>query len=181
MNLPNKITMFRIVMIPVFIILLMNGYFYWSAAVFVIASLSDALDGHIARKYNLISNFGKIMDPLADKLLVTAALICLVELSEIPAWMVIVILAREFAITALRTVAASEGVVIAAAKSGKLKTITQMVAIISILIKNYPFKMWGIPFDRYALWAAVAMTIISGLDYIIKNKEIFLMDKGEKR
>lgn len=181
MNTANKITVLRVIMIPVFVVLLMRGYFYWSAAVFAAASLSDALDGYIARRYNMISNFGKIMDPLADKLLVTAALVCLVELGEIPAWMVIVILAREFAVTALRTVAASEGVVIAAAKSGKLKTVLQMAAIISILIQNYPFEMWNIPFDRLALWAALIVTIISGIDYIIKNKEIFLMDKGEKK
>ncbi|MEL7658062.1 MAG: CDP-diacylglycerol--glycerol-3-phosphate 3-phosphatidyltransferase, partial [Bacillota bacterium] len=109
MNLPNKLTMLRILLIPVFIIVLMTGYYYISAIIFIAASATDALDGHIARKYNLVTNFGKIMDPLADKLLVISALICLVELGDVAGWMVIVILAREFTITGLRTVAAAQG------------------------------------------------------------------------
>lgn len=173
MNLPNKLTMLRIILIPVFVVLLLFKYYYYAASIFIIASITDALDGYIARKYNLISNFGKLMDPLADKLLVTSALICLVQLGDIPAWMVIVILSREFAISSLRAVASSTGKIIAASKWGKAKTITQMIAIISILLQNYPFKLLNIPFDRIALWVAVFMTIISGLDYVVKNRELF--------
>lgn len=176
MNLPNKLTLLRIFLIPVFVVVLLYEYYYYAAAIFVVASITDALDGYIARKYNLVTNFGKLMDPLADKLLVTSALICLVELGDIPAWMVIIILSREFTISILRAVAASAGKVIAASPWGKMKTITQMVAIISILLKNYPFELIHFPFDRVVLWIAVIMTIISGLDYVLKNKELF---KGE--
>lgn len=176
MNLPNKLTLFRIILIPVFIVLLMTGYNYLATIVFVIAASTDALDGHIARKYNLITNFGKIMDPLADKLLTTAAFVCFIELCMMPAWMVIVILAREFTITALRTVAASEGVVIAAGTSGKVKTILQMSAIIVLLLENGIARFWGGVglLADIILWAAVIMTIVSGVEYIIKNKQIFV-------
>ena len=174
MNLPNKLTLLRVMLIPVFITLLLGGYPYWAAAIFIVASATDALDGYIARKYNLITNFGKIMDPLADKLLVTAALICLVELGVIPSWIVFVILAREFTISGLRAVAASDGIVIAASKWGKYKTVSQMVAVIALLIQNYPFEMWNIPFATVMLWIALILTVISGIDYIIKNKDVFL-------
>jgi len=175
MNLPNKLTILRILLIPVFIVILMTGHYYISAVIFVAASLTDALDGAIARKYNLITNFGKIMDPLADKLLVTAALVCLVQLGDIPAWMVFVILAREFTVTSLRSVAASEGIVIAAGRSGKIKTILQMTAIIAILFKNKPFEAMNIPVADGLLWAAVIMTIVSGAEYIYKNRQLFSM------
>ncbi|MGI6752475.1 MAG: CDP-diacylglycerol--glycerol-3-phosphate 3-phosphatidyltransferase [Anaerovoracaceae bacterium] len=176
MNLPNKLTMLRIILIPIFIILLMTGHYYAAAAIFIIASATDALDGHIARKYNLITNFGKIMDPLADKLLVTSALICLVELGEIAGWMVIVILAREFVITGLRTVAAGGGVIIAAGNSGKIKTVLQMVALIIILLRNWPFALFtNVDVGLILLWAALIMTVYSGLEYIAKNKKIFTM------
>lgn len=175
MNLPNQLTLLRIILIPVFIVVLMLGYYYEAAAIFVIASATDALDGHIARKYNLVTNFGKLMDPLADKLLVVSALVCLVELGDVPGWIVIVILAREFTITALRSVAASEGIVIAAGNSGKLKTIFQMVAITALLLKNWPFALIGIPFANIMLWAALVMTIYSGVEYMIKNKAVFSM------
>lgn len=174
MNLPNQLTMLRILLIPVFVVLLMLGYWYSSAIIFIIASATDALDGHIARKNNLITNFGKIMDPLADKLLVTAALICLVELGTIPGWMVIVILAREFLITGLRAVAAGEGIIIAAGNSGKLKTVLQMTALSLILLKDWPFSMFtDFPVSTVVLWAAVIMTIYSGVEYVIKNKNVF--------
>jgi CDP-diacylglycerol--glycerol-3-phosphate 3-phosphatidyltransferase len=153
----------------------MTGHYYSSAAIFVLASATDALDGHIARKYNLITNFGKIMDPLADKLLVVSALVCLVELGDVAGWMVIVILAREFTITGLRSVAAAQGNVIAAGWSGKLKTTLQMIAITALLLKNWPFSLIDFPFAEIALWAAVAVTIYSGVEYIIKNKEVFSM------
>ncbi len=173
MNLPNKLTTMRMVLVPVFIVLYLMGYSYWAAAVFVIASVTDFLDGHLARKYDLVTNFGKIMDPLADKLLVTSALVCMVQTGIVPGWMVIVILAREFAITGLRSVAASEGVVIAAAWSGKIKTVTQMIAIIFLLIGNWPFELLSIPFAEIMLWIAVIMTVYSGVEYIYKSRELF--------
>ncbi|MBR0596545.1 CDP-diacylglycerol--glycerol-3-phosphate 3-phosphatidyltransferase [Sinanaerobacter chloroacetimidivorans] len=173
MNLPNKLTLLRIILIPVFIIVLMTGYYYISAVIFIVASATDALDGHIARKYNLITNFGKIMDPLADKLLVVSALICLVELGDVAGWMVIVILAREFTVTGLRAVAAAQGIVIAAGWSGKIKTVLQMIAVPALLLKNWPFVYVGIPFADIMLWASVIMTIVSGTEYVIKNKQVF--------
>ena len=173
MNTPNKLTILRIVMIPVFIAILMNGHYFLSAAVFIVASLTDALDGHLARKHNLITNFGKIMDPLADKLLVTAALLCLVELGDLAGWMAFLILAREFTITGLRAVAASDGIVIAAGKSGKWKTTFQMLAIIAYLFQNQPFAAWGIPAAPILMWIAVVLTIYSGAEYIYQNRSVF--------
>lgn len=174
MNLPNKLTMLRIILIPFFIILLMKGYYYSSGILFILASITDTLDGHIARKYNLITNFGKIMDPLADKLLVTSAMICLVELGEVAGWMIIVILAREFIITGLRAVAAGEGIIIAAGTSGKIKTVLQMVALSVILLRNWPFSYFTtLPIGHYLLWLAVIVTIYSGVEYIVKNKQVF--------
>ena len=172
MNLPNKLTLLRIILVPVFIVVLMTGHYYISAVIFVVASLTDMLDGKIARKYDLVTDFGKLMDPLADKLLVMSALICLVQLGDIPGWMAIVILGREFAITGLRTVAASSGVVIAAGWTGKIKTVLQMIAVVLILLKNWPFVYLGIPMDQIVLWAAVVMTIVSGAEYIIKNRHV---------
>lgn len=176
MNLPNKLTMLRIALIPMLMAVLMTGHFYTAGVIFIIASATDALDGHIARKHNMITNFGKIMDPLADKLLVTAALICLVELGEIPGWMVIVVLAREFIITGLRTVAAGEGIIIAAGNSGKIKTVLQMMALVIILLRNWPFTLFtDINIGLIVLWGAVIMTVYSGLEYVLKNKKIFSM------
>ena len=173
MNLPNKLTVGRVLAVPVFIVVLMLGHYYASAVIFVLASLTDMLDGIIARKCGLVTNFGKIMDPLADKLLVMSALVCLVELGDVPAWMVIVILAREFAVTGLRAAAAADGVVIAAGITGKIKTILQMVAITALLLKNWPFYYIGVPFAAIMLWAAVAMTVISGVEYVWKNRKVF--------
>lgn len=180
MNLPNKLTTLRMLLIPIYIVAYLLGYYCHinalyvvAALIFIIASVTDFLDGKIARKYNLVTDFGKIMDPLADKLLVTSALVCMVETGTVPAWMVIVILAREFAITGLRSVAASKGIVIAAAWSGKIKTVTQMIAIIFILIGNWPFRYIGFPFDKIMLWIAVAMTIYSGAEYIYKGRDLF--------
>lgn len=175
MNLPNKLTMLRIIAIPVFIVVLMIEFRYAATIIFILAALTDMLDGHIARKYNLVSNFGKLMDPLADKLLVMAALVCLVELGDVAAWMVVVILAREFAVTGLRQVAVEQGIVIAAAPTGKIKTITQMIAIPLLLLDNWPFSYIGIPMDQIFLWIAVAMTIISGVEYFVKNKQLLSM------
>ncbi|MBQ9931812.1 MAG: CDP-diacylglycerol--glycerol-3-phosphate 3-phosphatidyltransferase [Firmicutes bacterium] len=174
MNLPNKLTMLRIFLIPIFIVLLMFDLWYVAAGVFIAASITDALDGMIARKMNLITNFGKLMDPLADKLLVTAALVCFVQLEVLDAWMVIVILAREFLVTGLRTVAAGQGIILAAGVSGKLKTIFQMVAIIVILLQDWPFTLvTDAPVGLILMWIAVILTIYSGAEYIIKNRRVF--------
>ena len=173
MNLPNKLTTIRMILVPVFIVLYLLGYHLAALAVFAAASFTDYLDGHLARKHNLVTDYGKIMDPLADKLLVTSALVCMVQTAVVPAWMVIVILAREFAITGLRAVAAGEGRVIAAAWSGKIKTVTQMIAVIFLLLDNWPFRLIGIPFAQIMLWVAVIMTIYSGCEYIYKNRELF--------
>jgi CDP-diacylglycerol--glycerol-3-phosphate 3-phosphatidyltransferase len=175
MNLPNKLTIGRILIVPVFIAVLMTGHYYISAIIFILASLTDMFDGMIARKYNLVTNFGKIMDPLADKILVVAALVCLVQLGDVAAWMVIVILAREFTVTGLRSVAAAQGVVIAAGMTGKIKTILQMIAIPALLLKNWPFHLIGFPFAEIMLWASVIMTVVSGVEYVIKNVKVFDM------
>ena len=169
MNLPNKLTMFRVILIPVFIIVLMAGIFseplnrYIGVAVFCIASFTDYLDGNIARKYNLVTNFGKFMDPLADKLLVSSALICMIELGMLPAWIVINIISSEFIITGFRLIAVENGVVIAASWWGKIKTVMQMVMII--------FVMLGINdlIGMVLIALATIFTIISGVDYIVKN------------
>ena len=173
MNLPNKLTTMRMLLVPVFIILYLMDYRVAAVVVFIVASFTDYLDGHLARKYNLITDYGKIMDPLADKLLVTSALVCMVQTAVVPAWMVIVILAREFAITGLRAVAAGEGRVIAAAWSGKIKTVTQMIAVIFLILDNWPFSKVGFPFATIMLWIAVIMTVYSGCEYIYKNRELF--------
>ncbi len=175
MNLPNKLTLLRIIAIPVFIVVLMMDHGYIATVIFIAAALTDMLDGKIARKYNLVTNFGKLMDPLADKLLVMSALVCLVELARVPGWMVIVILAREFAVTGLRQVAASEGIVIAAGMTGKIKTITQMIAIPLLLLDNWPCRYIGVPLDQIFLWLAVIMTIVSGVEYIVKNRQLLSM------
>ena len=178
MNLPNKITMARIIMIPFFIIaLLVNFPFHEPIAVviFIVASASDAVDGHLARSRNLITDFGKFMDPLADKLLTCSAFICLVELQMIPSWVVIIIIAREFAITGLRTLAASDGIVIAASKWGKAKTISQMIAIIALLLVNWPVMAFPalLLFGNILVYVALALTLISGIDYFRLNKGVF--------
>ena len=179
MNIPNALTLLRVALIPAFIVFLMLGYSYVAAGIFVAASLTDALDGYLARKLKQVTNFGKLMDPLADKLLVVSALVCLTALGDIAAWMVIVILAREFMITGLRSLAAAEGVVMPAYMSGKLKTSAQMVAIILLLLKNWPFSYLGLPVDRVMLWIAVALTAYSGVEYIVRNRELFKAKKKE--
>ena len=174
MNLPNKLTILRVIMIPFFVLtLLYDGgenqtLRYVAAAIFIIASLTDMLDGKIARKYNLVTNFGKFMDPLADKLLVCSALICLVELKELPAWMVIVIISREFIISGFRLVASDNGVVIAASYWGKFKTTFQMIAVI-LMIFNIPALA---TVTMIMLVIAVVLTVISLVDYVAKNIEV---------
>ena len=176
-NLPNQLTIGRILAIPVFIVVLMLGWRVAATVIFIAAAFTDMLDGKIARKYNLVTNFGKLMDPLADKLLTMSAFVCFVGLGDIPAWMVIVILGREFIITGMRQVAAAEGIVIAAGWSGKIKTVCQMIAIPLIMLNNWPFSLlpFPCPLDQIVLWAAVVMTIWSGAEYMIKNKQVFSM------
>ena len=177
MNLPNKLTMGRIFAIPAFIVVFLMDYRIAAAVIFILAAVTDMLDGHIARKHNLVTNFGKLMDPLADKLLVMSALICMVEVGDVAGWMVVVILGREFIITGMRQVAAAQGIVIAAGTTGKIKTITQMIAIPLLILENWPFTALGIPvpFDQIFLWIALVMTIVSGAEYIMKNKQLFSM------
>ncbi len=167
----------RIFAIPVFIIVFLMDYRYAAAVIFILAALTDMLDGHIARKYGLVTNFGKLMDPLADKLLVMSALICLSQVGDVQGWMVIVILGREFIITGMRQVAAAQGIVIAAGTTGKIKTITQMIAIPLLILENWPFSLLGfyVPMDTIFLWAALVMTVISGIEYIAKNRKLFSM------
>lgn len=175
MNLPNKLTIVRVCMIPFFVFFMMTDYLgaasKWIAlAIFVIASLTDWLDGNIARKYNLVTNFGKFMDPLADKLLVCSALICFVELGALPAWMIIIIISREFIISGFRLIAADNGIVIAASYWGKFKTVFQMVMII-LLIADLPFAWMGIV-ETIIVYIALILTIVSLADYLMKNKGV---------
>ncbi|RQD67184.1 MAG: CDP-diacylglycerol--glycerol-3-phosphate 3-phosphatidyltransferase [Tindallia sp. MSAO_Bac2] len=175
LNLANKLTILRIFMIPVFMIFLLNKIPYGvpiAAFIFILAALTDTLDGYIARKRNQVTTLGKFIDPLADKLLVSAALISLVQMGELSAWVVVIIISREFTISILRAVAASEGVVIAASWWGKAKTITQILAIIAILMNNFPFSYIGFPFDQIMVLLAVVFTIISGVDYLKLNMHI---------
>lgn len=172
MNLPNKLTIFRVLLIPFFVVFLLvdiTPYDNWIAlAIFIVASLTDLLDGKIARKYNLVTNFGKFMDPLADKLLVCSALICLVEMERIAAWMVIVIIAREFIISGFRLVASDNGVVIAASYWGKFKTTFQMVMICLMIADLEALSL----LTTIVTWAAVILTVVSLADYLIKNKGV---------
>ena len=174
MNLPNKLTVTRVILIPFFVFALLyqggeNQTFRWvAAAVFIVASLTDLLDGKIARKYNLVTNFGKFMVPLADKLLVCSALICLIELRQLPAWMVIIIISREFIISGFRLVASDNGIVIAASYWGKFKTTFQMIAVI-LLIVNLPALTL---ITNLCVWAALVLTVVSLVDYLFKNHKV---------
>ena len=175
MNLPNKLTLFRVILIPFFVFFLLAPYFegygnYIAVAIFIVASITDFLDGKIARKYNLVTNFGKFMDPLADKLLVCSALICLIQLESIPAWVVIIIIAREFIISGFRLIASDNGVVIAASYWGKFKTAFQMLTVI-VLILNIPNKVFII-LGTVLIYVSLALTVISLIDYIAKNKGV---------
>ncbi len=168
MNIANKLTLTRLILVPFFLV---SIYFEKgglvlpvSAAIFAVASFTDFLDGYLARKYNLITDFGKFMDPLADKVLVAAALAVLVELSLIPAWMIVIIISREYAISILRAIAASNGQVLAASSGGKLKTVTQILAVLMLLL--------NIPFGIIVMWIAVLITFVSGAQYLIINKKL---------
>ena len=176
MNLPNKLTILRVIMIPFFVAALLydgganQNMRYVAAALFIIASLTDMLDGKIVRKYNLVTNFGKFMDPLADKLLVCSALICMIELRELPAWMVIIIISREFIISGFRLVASDNGVVIAASYWGKFKTNFQMFMIIMLIIDLGTST--AVMIENILIVIATALTIISLVDYLVKNKQV---------
>lgn len=189
MNLPNKLTVFRIILIPVFILLLTVPY-AWSnisflgvtmpvnwliaAVVFAIASVTDFLDGQIARSQHLVTNFGKFADPLADKLLVMTALIFLTSFNVVPAWMTAVIVIRELAVTGLRTlIVENNGKVLAAQMPGKIKTFSQMFAIFFLYIRNAPFSIINFPIGNVLLWVAVIFTIYSGIDYFWQNRNVF--------
>lgn len=173
MNLPNKLTIARVIAVPFFIVTYMFGMYAVAFVLFIAASFTDMLDGKIARKYHLVTNFGKIMDPLADKILVYSALCLFVESGVIPGWSLIIILAREFVIAGMRTVAASEGTVIAAAMSGKIKTVLQMIAVPVLILANI-FPVLS-QLGMIVFWASLIMTVYSGIEYIAKNKSVFSM------
>ena len=175
MNAPNKLTILRVLMIPFFVFFMIvdvpEGYGNWIALIiYIAASLTDMLDGKIARKYNLVTNFGKFMDPLADKLLVCSAMICLVERGSLAAWIVIIIMSREFIISGFRLVAADSGIVIAASYWGKLKTVFQMIMTILLIadIKIFFFEVVA----KMSVWIALILTIVSLIDYIYKNRDV---------
>ncbi|MFS0574159.1 CDP-diacylglycerol--glycerol-3-phosphate 3-phosphatidyltransferase [Sporosarcina sp. 179-K 3D1 HS] len=189
MNLPNKITVSRVLLIPVFMVFMLVDLGFGrvhvggtelsvehliGGLIFIFASVTDWLDGFIARKYGLVTNMGKFLDPLADKLLVSAAMIILVELGAAPSWIVIVIISREFAVTGLRLILAGGGEVVAANQLGKIKTTAQILAIASLLLNNIFFASLGIPFGIIMLYIALIFTVWSGVDYFYKNRRVLL-------
>ncbi|WP_424236089.1 CDP-diacylglycerol--glycerol-3-phosphate 3-phosphatidyltransferase [Bhargavaea ginsengi] len=189
MNLPNKITVARILLIPVFILFMLADFGMGTISaggvdlpiehliggvIFIIAALTDWFDGHLARKYNLVTNMGKFLDPLADKLLVSSALIILVEMGFAPSWVVILIISREFAVTGLRLILAGGGEVVAANMLGKIKTTTQLIATIFLLLHNVFFEAVGVPFGTIMLYIALFFTVWSGADYFYKNRRVLL-------
>ncbi|MGM0523157.1 MAG: CDP-diacylglycerol--glycerol-3-phosphate 3-phosphatidyltransferase [Bacillota bacterium] len=194
MNIPNRITISRILLIPIFILLLTLPLEWGSVSIgndtlpivhlvsallFIVASGTDWVDGYYARKYNLVTNLGKFLDPMADKLLVAAAFVLLVELNMAPAWLVIIILSREFAVTGLRLVAAGEGVVLAAGQLGKWKTTFQLVSIAFLLLHDFPFSYLdlNVSIGTILLYIALILTVVSGLDYFIKNWHVMKESK----
>ncbi len=173
MNLPNKLTMLRVCLIPFFVVFMLTDLAgeasrYAALAIFIAASLTDLADGKIARKYNLVTNFGKFMDPLADKLLVCSALICLIQTGQLPAWYVIIIIAREFIISGFRLIASDNGIVIAASYWGKFKTTSQMILIV-LMILNLPALTLV---TQIFYWIALALTVVSLIDYMKKNFQV---------
>lgn len=192
MNIPNQISMFRIFLIPVFMIFMLIDFNWGEASflgatipvnhligaiIFIIASITDFIDGYYARKYNLVTNMGKFLDPLADKLLVSAALIILVQFGVAPAWVVILIISREFAVTGLRLILAGTGEVVAANQLGKIKMWTQIIAISSLLLGNVFFEMFNFPFDMIMLYVCLFFTLWSGFDYFYLNRKVLLDSK----
>ena len=183
MNLPNKLTLFRVILIPFFVFFLLAPYFegygnYIAVAIFIIASITDFLDGKIARKYHLVTNFGKFMDPLADKLLVCSAMICLIDLGKLASWIVILIIAREFIISGFRLIASDNGVVIAASYWGKFKTTFQMLMVIVLMLDITLNQLaWLHILGIVLTYIALALTVISLIDYIVKNKDVLKEQK----
>jgi len=189
LNLANRITLARILLVPVVCVILLVPFHIGSvtfhgqtttanevlaALVFIAAAATDALDGRIARKRKMITNFGKFLDPLADKLLVSAVLIILVQMQRMPAWVAIVIISREFAVTGLRLIAAGDGVVVAASQWGKWKTTAQMVGIVLLMLNNFPFSVINVPIAQIMIYVMVIMTVVSAIDYFLKNREMIL-------
>ena len=174
MNLPNKLTIFRVILIPFFVLCFYLPVIPFNnviaCIIFCVASITDFLDGYLARRDGLVTNFGKFMDPLADKLLVGTALICLIESGQLPAWVVVIIISREFIISGFRLIASDNGVVIAASYWGKFKTVTQMIMVIVMLL-NIPGAVFAV-IGRVLMWAAVILTVVSLVDYILKNKDV---------
>jgi len=195
MNLANRITLARIFLVPIIMFFLLvsfnlpelrlGGFAITynqiiAALIFIVAASTDGLDGYIARSRKMVTNLGKLLDPLADKLLVAAVLISLVEMQKLDAWIAIVIISREFAITGLRQVALLEGKVLAASVWGKWKTGVQITMIIALLLNNFPFYFIGVPFDILSSWAAAIITIYSGFDYFVKNRSVWTSSSGMK-
>ncbi|OEF98674.1 CDP-diacylglycerol--glycerol-3-phosphate 3-phosphatidyltransferase [Desulfuribacillus alkaliarsenatis] len=189
LNLANKITLTRIILVPIVMLFLLVSFDFGrisifgvstalneiiAALVFILAASTDGLDGYIARKKKMVTNLGKFLDPLADKLLISAALISLVEMGRLEAYVAVIIISREFAVTGLRLVAAADGHVISASKLGKLKTVAQIVAIVLLILNNFPFNHIGIPLDQISLFVAVIVTIVSGIDYFYKNRQVII-------
>lgn len=189
MNLPNRITLARICLIPVMMVFLLVDFSFYpsplrwysyelpynqliAAIIFIIAASTDGIDGFLARKHNMVTNLGKLLDPLADKLLVAAVLISLVEMGKCDSWIAVIIISREFAVTGLRQIALLDGKVVAASNWGKVKTVVQIIAIVSMLINNFPFEFTDVPFDVIVTWFAALITLYSGIDYFIKNKSL---------
>ncbi|MBQ0138601.1 MAG: CDP-diacylglycerol--glycerol-3-phosphate 3-phosphatidyltransferase [Kurthia sp.] len=193
MNIPNRITVSRICLIPIFVLVMVLDFgwgdmtllgatmpveHFVGAMIFIVASLTDWIDGYYARKHNLVTNMGKFLDPLADKLLVSAAFILLIELSDkVPAWIIIIIISREFAVTGLRLICAEQGEVVAANQLGKIKTWTQILAISLLLLNNVIFEMWNIPADVIMLWIALVFTVWSGIEYFWLNRKVLTESK----
>ncbi|MCJ8010679.1 CDP-diacylglycerol--glycerol-3-phosphate 3-phosphatidyltransferase [Paenibacillus sp. KQZ6P-2] len=195
MNLPNRITIARICLIPIMMVFLLVDFSFYpdplvwnsyelpmnqliAAIVFIVAASTDGIDGYLARKNNMVTNLGKLLDPLADKLLVAAVLISLVEMGKCDSWIAVVIISREFAVTGLRQIALLDGSVVAASKWGKAKTVVQIIAIVLMLLNNFPFEMIGVPLDTIATWAAALITIYSGIDYFVKNKHLLRLNNA---
>ncbi|MDR2514577.1 MAG: CDP-diacylglycerol--glycerol-3-phosphate 3-phosphatidyltransferase [Christensenellaceae bacterium] len=180
MTIANKLTLLRVGMIPLFVLsfYLCGDLFFVPALLFSLAAFTDYLDGCLARSRGEVTTFGKFMDPIADKLLVAAAFVLLVSDGRLPAWICVVFLGREFLISGFRLVAAGENMVIAASPLGKVKTVTQLVAAILLLLWNWPFSLIHLPMDQIAVWGALIFTVWSGVEYILKNKGLLSARKG---
>ncbi|MGI5849125.1 MAG: CDP-diacylglycerol--glycerol-3-phosphate 3-phosphatidyltransferase [Christensenellales bacterium] len=175
MNIANKLTLLRMILIPVFIVFFYIDIAYWNyyaALVFIIAALTDLFDGALARKRNIVTNFGKLIDPIADKLLVCSALILLAAIGWVHELFVIVLVGREFAVSGFRLLAAADGKVLAASSLGKMKTIVQIVAVVAVLLQNGIFGVWIVTFGFVLICISVVLSLVSGADYFIKNKSL---------